>query len=196
MRRLLCATAVAGLLGFVGAMAAPAGAAWAHSTLVRTDPAAGSVARQQVTAVALTFSENVRARGSTITVTGPDGTAHGQGAVSVVDTTISQPTSPLGPGRYQVVWRVTSADGDPVRGEFGFSVDQSVAVAASPAAPAATASSAAETAAAGPDPTDSYFGADPQTAASSDSSLPWVGVGVLAVLLVGVGGWLAVRQRR
>jgi methionine-rich copper-binding protein CopC len=102
-------------------VAAP-GRASAHSVLLDTAPSDGAVVTVVTSEVTLTFNEPVKGSFSTVAVSGPDGRAHGDGPVRVVDGVVHQPVSALGSGRYRVAWRVVSADGHPVSGEFGFTV--------------------------------------------------------------------------
>ncbi len=117
MYRILAAVAV-GVLVAIGA-ATPA---WAHSRLLRTDPADGATLTRPVATVTLTFNERVRGRFSTVVVTGPGDISYSRGAVQVVDTDVQQRVYPLRSGNYRVAWRAVSADGHPVQGEFGFTL--------------------------------------------------------------------------
>jgi methionine-rich copper-binding protein CopC len=96
--------------------------AWAHSRLLHTDPADGGTVRQSTTAVTLTFNEMVKQRFTTVVVQGPDGQSYSRGGVRVVDENVTQDVYPLPSGDFHVAWRVISADGHPVQGEFRFSV--------------------------------------------------------------------------
>lgn len=114
----------------------PARPAWAHAHLLRTEPAAGSVVDQPVSAVTLVFNEPVRERFSTVLVTAADGTPHSDGAVRAVDATLVQAVTALPAGPVRVSWRMVSVDGDPVTGQFTFTN-------AAPGAPGARQSAAA-----------------------------------------------------
>jgi len=103
-------------------LAAPASAAWAHSTLLGTSPGDGEVVTTPIGEVVLTFNELVHQKFSTVVVTGPDGASYGNGSLQVIDAKVHQPVWPLHSGAYRVAWRVISADGHPVSGEFGFQV--------------------------------------------------------------------------
>jgi copper resistance protein C len=96
--------------------------AWAHSRLLHTDPADGSVVRAPVSAVTLTFNEMVKQRFTTVVVAGPGGVPFSDGGVRVVDDNVTQRVHPLRSGTYTVAWRAVSADGHPVQGEFRFTV--------------------------------------------------------------------------
>ncbi len=111
--------AMAGLLA--GVAVAP-GPALAHDELTGTSPADGATVDTRLDEVTLTFSGVVRADGSTVTVTGPDGTAHHDGPLSVLDRVVHQPVTSMGSGTYRVQWRVLAADGHPMTGEFAFTV--------------------------------------------------------------------------
>lgn len=97
-------------------------AALAHDELIGTDPEDGASvsAPEELT---LTFSGEIAQIGATVVVTGPDGQPVVDGAPEVVGTEVVQPLAAgLGDGDYEVVWRVTSQDGHPISGTFGFVV--------------------------------------------------------------------------
>jgi methionine-rich copper-binding protein CopC len=97
-------------------------AAWAHSQLRATMPAASATVTAPIGEVTLTFNEPVHQRFSIVVVEGPGGLSYNDGPVRVVDTTVHQPVYPLKLGSYTVQWRVVSADSHPVEGRFGFTV--------------------------------------------------------------------------
>jgi copper resistance protein C len=136
--RLLCAAAT--LLAACVASLAPAGPASAHDVLLSTDPADGAVVTVPPGQVKLTFAEQALAIGTRMRVTGPDGTVVSTAPVQVVGSYVTQPLGTgLRPGRYSVLWRVTSADGHPVSGSLSFTLAGSAAAAASDVAGPATA---------------------------------------------------------
>jgi methionine-rich copper-binding protein CopC len=97
-----------------------AGSASAHSQLERTDPADGSQVAVLPDKITLTFNQNVLGIGDVLQVTGPAGSVSA-GAPSVVDNQVIQAIQPgSAAGAYTVLWRVTSADGHPISGQFGF----------------------------------------------------------------------------
>jgi methionine-rich copper-binding protein CopC len=112
----------AGLLAIAAVVLLTPSAAWAHSALLGTDPADGTVVTAPIGEVVLTFNEVVHQQFSTIVVTGPGGATYSNGPLQVIDTKAHQPVWPLHSGTYRVAWRVISADGHPVTGEFGFQV--------------------------------------------------------------------------
>jgi methionine-rich copper-binding protein CopC len=108
----------------------------AHSTLVRTTPS-GDV-RTVPDAVGLDFDERPSARFSVVHVLGPDGQRRDAGTLTVLNDTVTQPLAGSRPaGRYTVDWRVVSADGHPVSGQWTFTAAEAAPVRAAPAAPTA-----------------------------------------------------------
>ena len=119
MTRVVRALAVLGaaFLAFV----LGAGPAAAHSVLLKTSPARGAAVATAPSTVVLTFNEMPQGEFSTIHVTGPDGQRRDDGHVQVVNDDVTEPLAGTRPaGRYVVNWRVVSADGHPVSGEFTF----------------------------------------------------------------------------
>ena len=97
-------------------------AAWAHNALVSTSPGDGKTVAKPPTSIVLTFNEPAIKTGTKVLVTGPDGSVT-MGDPELVDTTVEQGLLPeLSAGEYTVEWRVTSADGHPINGEFSFAV--------------------------------------------------------------------------
>jgi hypothetical protein len=125
MSRVARALAVLGVLAL--ALVLGAGPAAAHSVLLETSPARGAAVATAPSKVVLTFNEMPQGEFSTIHVTGPDGQRRDDGHVQVVNDLVTEPLAGTRPaGRYVVDWRVVSADGHPVSGEFTFTA-QSVA---------------------------------------------------------------------
>ncbi|SDR85002.1 hypothetical protein SAMN04488543_0613 [Friedmanniella luteola] len=147
-----------------------AGPAAAHTHLVSSDPADGTVVDRTPGAVVLTLTEPAAALGTQVVVTGPDGLAS-TGAARLVDATVQQSLVPGAPaGAYTVDWRVTSADGHPITGQLTFT-----------------------SAAAG---TGEYSGpAEPASPAGGDGVPAW-GWLLLALGLLAAAGVLAVLRRR
>lgn len=118
-------------------------AAWAHNGLIDTSPGDGKTVATPPKRVVLTFNEPAIATGTKVIVTGPAGSAT-DGDPQLVDNTVGQDLQrELPAGKYTVEWRVTSADGHPINGEFTFSVRKGTVTekSASPSAPRATPSS-------------------------------------------------------
>lgn len=116
-------------LAIVGATALPA---FAHATLLSTEPNAGGVYASSPSAVTLRFNESVEvslggvkvfgARDRKQVVTGQPEHPRGDGAFVTVDL------PHLGNGTYVVTWRVISADSHPVEGAFTFQVGNQATV--------------------------------------------------------------------
>jgi len=102
-----------------------ASAAHAHALLRSATPPVGGTVHAAPTEVAITFSEGVEPRFSTIEVHGADGarvdradphTAPGLATRLIVGL------QPLRTGRYEVAWKVTSVDTHHTEGRFTFEV--------------------------------------------------------------------------
>ncbi|GLY30060.1 copper resistance CopC family protein [Kineosporia sp. NBRC 101731] len=97
-----------------------AGPALAHDQLDETNPADGSTVQTVPDEIVLDFSATPLALGSAVRVVGPGGDIT-SGKPKVVDNRVTQEVSAGRPaGDYTVQWRVTSSDGHPISGEFGF----------------------------------------------------------------------------
>lgn len=109
--------AVLGLL-----LGVPVGPAGAHDALESTIPADDAVLQSPPSEVVLTFGADQLSMGTAVTVTGPDGDDHADGAPRVTGRVVTQAVGEAPAGDFTVRWRSVSADGHPVSGEFGFSV--------------------------------------------------------------------------
>jgi copper resistance protein C len=174
-------------------MAAPL--AVAHDVLRSTNPADGAVVDQLPDRVVLTFDEPALAIGTEVQVTGPDGPVT-DGTPQLVNTEVRQPVRAGPAGRYTVVWRVTSADGHPVSGTFSFTAQQPRA-STSPTSPSPSPSTTTTTTTTSTPATTGTVTASPaapeSTAGVYGTAVALV-VGVLALL--GIAGWVVIRQRR
>jgi methionine-rich copper-binding protein CopC len=131
------------LLGMVGMLGA-AGTAFAHSTLVGSNPADGASVDTGPSQISLTFNEDMPAGFDVVFVIGPDGKEWQNGTVATSGPVVSVPVAPLGPaGTYRVGYRVVSGDGHPVEGRTSFTLSK----AGSGTAPAQPAAAGAGTAA-------------------------------------------------
>jgi copper transport protein len=127
---------VAGVvLGFLGALAAPARPASAHAVLTVAAPAQGSVVAAVPADVRLTFSEPVRVVPGRTRVIAPDGKRVNDGDPVGAGAHLRIALRPTGrpQGTYLVSYRVISADSHPISGSFTFSVGAPSAAAPRPA---------------------------------------------------------------
>ena len=183
-RLTVLAAAALVLGGLLGGVVAGLGAtpAAAHNALRSTSPTADALPQRTPGEIVLTFDEPAIAMGTQIVVTGPSGPVQ-SGAPRLVDTTVTQPLQRGAPaGRYRVEWRVTSADGHPVTGTFGF-------VSAEPGVGTP------------PDPSGSAVPVDPvgaPAAGSGTSGLPVViaVVGLIVAAAIGSAVLIGVRRTR
>ena len=179
-------------------------AAWAHNALVSTSPGEGKTLTKPPSSIVLTFNEPAIATGTKVLVTGPEGGSVAAGAPKLVDNTVEQGLLPeLSAGEYTVEWRVTSADGHPINGEFSFAVRTGSAGTSTPTpvpttegAGSPSASSPSQTATGGdpPTPVATPSGATVDQAPSPRSGWWWL----LAVVPVGLAvglGWRFNRRR-
>jgi copper resistance protein C len=114
---LILAGAVAWFLG------PAADVAQAHATLTGSSPGADSTSDVAPRKVVLEFDENVQTNFAVVNVVGPDGSAISTGDVSVTDNkVIARIRRPTAAGDYTVAWRVVSADGHPVDGQFTYTL--------------------------------------------------------------------------
>jgi hypothetical protein len=166
-------TVVAAGLALLGPGASPAAA---HDELVASVPAPDATVPAP-DAVKLQLSAPPQALGTRVTVTAPDGTAVEAGEPVLQGSTVRQPLrADLPAGSYTVSWQVTSSDGHPLTGTFGF-------VVATPAVVPPGATPAPETAAPAPPAPDTGAPA-PGTAAAPQ---PASGSGVPSAWLAGGG---------
>lgn len=100
-----------------------AGPASAHDQLVGSNPVSGAELAKAPTELRLTFSDTVGNLGAAIKVTDAAGHELQTGKPAINDTVVTQQLkATTTPGTVQVVWRVTSADGHPVTGDFDYSI--------------------------------------------------------------------------
>ena len=110
-----------------------------HATLVSSEPAANSRLTSSPARVRLVYSEPVEGKLAKVTLVPTAGTPivlHAGADPRDVHAVIA-PVDSLGPDSYKVEWRVVSADGHPVDGNFTFAVsDTTVAAQPTPPIPA------------------------------------------------------------
>jgi hypothetical protein len=166
------------LLTLLG-MLTVSGTALAHDTLESSNPAAGSTVTSAPHQIVLTFNEEVDPHGGSVIVHGPDGARRDTGAITVAGAVVTvglQGKTPNGP--YHVEWRVVSADGHPVGGQFGYTL--------AVVGPAAAGSAA---------PTSGTVLAADSTTPSSAPGWPWLLPAVAIVLLGAAVGTRVLRTR-
>lgn len=98
--------------------------AWAHDTLVSSNPSDGAQLQQAPEQVEMTFSAEILDVGTQVRVTDTQGADATEGDVRVEGTTVSQAVkAPENKGEsYTVTWRVVSSDGHPIEGTFSYDV--------------------------------------------------------------------------
>ncbi len=117
--------------------------AFAHTTLIRSEPAKGSMLAASPSRILLVFNEELEPKLGRVSLIGPDGRTIAlapSGDPHDVNALIA-PVDRLAPGLYSVKWHVVSADGHPVNGTFAFTVKGDSTVVPSPT-PAVVAPSA------------------------------------------------------
>jgi methionine-rich copper-binding protein CopC len=163
LRLLIC------LLAVVIGSAATAAPAFAHAALIGSDPADDAKLDTAPIVITLTFNQDIEPRFATVTISGPDGTAYAAGDVRVDGPTAAIDVKPLtAAAPYVVAYRVISADGHPISGQYTFELTK-----AAPAAPGTTSAAAPTTSTA---PT-----AAPASGDSGDFPM-WIAVAVAAVI--------------
>jgi methionine-rich copper-binding protein CopC len=171
-----------------------------HAELDTPTPADKSTVTQPVVQVSGTFTEAVKADGSSLRVKDASGTTVAQGGVDPSDPKVmlASPTNPLVNGAYTVEWTtISAADGDVARGTWTFTVAVAPSPSSTPTA-GASASAAPTTAptptpapSAAPSPSPSGTG-DP-TGSGRDVILPII----VALIILGAGAaYLLSRRER
>ncbi|TCC41879.1 copper resistance CopC family protein [Kribbella speibonae] len=114
---------IAVLVASLFTLVVSAGVAAAHAKLESMTPTDGSSMAAPPTKVVLTFNEPVGSNGTQVQVKAPNGTNVANGAVQVVDNTVTQPVGAMiEAGKYTVEARVVSADGHPITVSGAFTV--------------------------------------------------------------------------
>ena len=118
--RLPLALAAALYLFLVVALAATP--AYAHASLVGSNPKDGATLDAEPAEVSVEFNEDVSTPAQ-LEVTAPDGSSLAKGEPTVDGTTVTQTLDTSGyAGAYTMAYRVVSADGHPVSGEITYEV--------------------------------------------------------------------------
>lgn len=179
---------------------APAGPAAAHNSVVGTAPVAGASVVEQPGEVSLTTSDVLIevGGGNSIDVIGPDGRHYATECAAVDATTAWAPVQLGAAGEYTVRWRLVSADGHPISGEFAFAwAPADGQEFAEGSAEPACADLLAETP---PPPGSSGEEGEDGGADASAGQLPvdllWIGAAAVLVLAAGVVTWVVARRER
>ncbi|MDQ0372914.1 copper resistance CopC family protein [Cellulomonas humilata] len=174
-------------------------AAQAHNVLQSTDPADGSTVQVIPEMVTLTFNEPVLMVGTEIMVHTADETMVNIGPPILVDNTAGiAVTGELPAGEYTVIYRVTSADGHPIEGQFRFTAAEATSYGVATDAPTMTPSPttsaevrASESAAPSPSPTPT----EAPVAEGRVSGAALVAIVAVLVVVGAVVAWLLLRRR-
>ena len=182
-------------LAMLALLVVSAGAALAHDEVSATTPAAQANVPTPPAEVVVTMGSPPQGLGTEVQVTGPDGAVVSEGPAEVLDSTVTQPLADgLPAGAYTVDYRVTSGDGHPISGSFGFTVAQgapSSSAAPSSAAPSSSAAaSAPDESSAAPESSAAVGEASASRPAESSSSTGLLVTGAAVVLaLAGLVAW-------
>ncbi len=122
VRRATLALAALAVTALAVTTAAPA---QAHSYLVESTPAEGSIVTELPDAFSVTTNEKLLdltggADGFALQVVDASGLYYGDGCLSVSDATLSTGATLGQSGDYRLIWQVVSEDGHPVSGELAF----------------------------------------------------------------------------
>lgn len=104
-------------------MLLPAQAAQAHTSLTGSDPEEGAVLTEPPASVTLHFNEPVQPVDEVMRLVDADGADHPVEATTSDNDVIVAMGHDLPAGGYSLNWRVISADGHPVSGVLGFTLD-------------------------------------------------------------------------
>jgi copper resistance protein C len=180
-------TAALAALAAVAALllaALTAGPASAHDVLLSTDPADGSSVATAPATVTLHFDQPALAVGTVIRVTDGDGAVVSAGKARLVNSDVSQDLGgALRPGAYTVDWRVTSADGHPISGQFAFTAKGAGTGAESSPSPVTESTATAA-------------GAPADAGSSGSGSGLLIGLGAAIVVLLALLGGVLIWSRR
>lgn len=170
--------------------------AFAHSNLGGSNPTDGEVITEQLREIVLEFDGQIE-QGSSIDVTTTSGQAIELQEIIIGDGTLTGTVAePLPNDDYQVNWVIISADGHPLEGEFGFTVNAPVTEAEEKVS-----EEAPETPEAVEEPTEAANqSTESQDATSSEetneeSSSTMVILVILLIVII-VGGFFLVTKKR
>jgi copper resistance protein C len=178
-------------LAALTAVAGPALSASAHNTVIAVSPDGESTVTEQPGTVWLETNDALLdAEGSTaMDVIGPDGRHYATDCASVSGAVASVSAELGATGEYTVVWRVVSADGHPISGDFAFDWEPADG---EPVADGAT-EAVCETATASGDPAGA--GDEQGTSGGAATDLAWIAGAGIAVLAAAGVALLFLRRR-
>lgn len=174
------------------------GVGYAHAELESASPPVDGIVTDLPAMMTLVFGEEVKPGTAVVEVTGPDGARvdKADAAVDLTDPdrkTVTVSLTTGGPGEYSVHWEnVSNTDGDPVSGDYRFTVapapaSASPAVAATPDNPTPDAAATVRTG-------DNNNPLDPEGDYDSRGLMISIGAGLLALATI-VGFWIVVRPK-
>lgn len=174
----------------------------AHNILEGSDPDNGSEISRLPGDIRLEFDDEILPQLATVIVSGPGGRRYGQGKAVIRRNEIRQSLERLdAAGRYDVVFRIVSADGHPIKGQISFTLAES-ALSASPGPSASRQASLAqptpEAVSSNPTPASTLAGPSTVTVRAevdTEGTRTLVALGVAALALTGVAGLLARRRK-
>lgn len=171
----------------------------AHSQLISSSPAAGEKLDQAPTEVVLTFSEEIQAGLSQVTVTDGEGLPMTDGKPVADGATLTQPLGQLHPGPYTITYKVVSADGHPISDAITFTVtEKATSTASSTSSSSSTTSSTTSTTTSTTPEATMTTSATTTPATTEDDGSGGAGMALvvgLGVLLIAGLGW-GLRGRR
>ncbi|WP_018352543.1 copper resistance CopC family protein [Longispora albida] len=184
IRKLLAVPVLA--LALVAVLASPAAA---HNTLKSSNPANGSTVAAPPEAVTLTFTEQVDAPSTTVTVTGPDGASVSEAPqVAGAVVTVRLKAGPA--GAYSIVYQITGHDGDVTKETLKFTATAGNLPAAVPATASPSPSQV-------PSPAPVVIATAPQAGeVTKESSSLWVWAVLGGAVVLVLAGVALVRSRR
>ncbi|WP_430647348.1 copper resistance CopC family protein [Agromyces sp. GXS1127] len=194
-RRSIPLAAAGAALAALTAVAGPALPASAHNTVVAISPDGETTVTEQPGVVWLETNDALLdAEGAAaMDVVGPDGLHYATECASI-DGPVASVAAELGePGEYTVVWRVVSADGHPISGDFEFDwepADEETLAAGADESPCADVAGTSADA----DAADGTTGEDASASGGAAQDLVWIGAGVLAVVVAAAVAFLFVRR--
>ena len=130
-RRTVARSLLLGVAGVLGTFSVPDPAA-AHTVLVASFPASGSVVQAPVSQVRLVFEEAPSSSPLRVVVMDAVGRDVALGSARIEGRAVVVVLGPVEPGRYRVSYRVAAGDDHPETGGFGFTVVGAPADAAQP----------------------------------------------------------------